>query len=62
MSDGRRRGVGQEMHAGDQRIDRGDEFLIARTVEERGVVADAEAHIGTARTAVTEIALNELEL
>jgi hypothetical protein len=50
------------MDSGHQGVDRGDEFLIAGRVEQRAVVPDAEQHICTTGTAVTEIALNELEL
>jgi len=56
---GRARG---EMHAGDERIQRRDQLLARRAREQRGVVADAEAHVVAHGAAIVEETIDEREL
>ena len=59
MTDRGRRGLRRKMHPRDQGIGGGDELGALRHLQNRRVIADAQAHIRALRAAGAEVALDE---
>ena len=62
MADGSCRKVREEMDAGHERVDFRDQLHAGGRLEQRRVVADADAHVRSPRAAVAEEAFDECAL